>query len=382
MQKGETQMDSKIDFLYLSEPDMIKAGVKDMKSCVDVMEDLLITLYKGDYVMGGANHNSHGCMIMFPDDPQFPGMPKNADDRRFMAMPAYLGGSYQMAGMKWYGSNVENKKVGLPRSILMMILNDKDTGAPLALMSANLVSAYRTGGIPGVGAKYLARKDSRVVSIIGPGVMGKTSLAAFVSVCPNLDTVKIKGRSQRSLDAFTRFIREELPQIKNIEICDSVEEAVKDSDIISFTTTVRDDVSSFPYINGDWIKKGALISMPSAARFDDDFLAGCKLVVDNSKLYEAWEEEYPYPTYPQVQIIGTKFTDLKHDGKIKAEDIIDITDIIEKRHPGRTSDDEIIVYSVGGMPVEDIAWGGTVYRNAVKLGIGIKLPLWDKPEMA
>ena len=375
-------MDSKIDFLYLSEPDMIKAGVKDMKSCVDVMEDLLITLYKGDYVMGGANHNSHGCMIMFPDDPQFPGMPKNADDRRFMAMPAYLGGSYQMAGMKWYGSNVENKKVGLPISILMMILNDKDTGAPLALMSANLVSAYRTGGIPGVGAKYLARKDSRVVSIIGPGVMGKTSLAAFVSVCPNLDTVKIKGRSQRSLDAFTRFIREELPQIKNIEICDSVEEAVKDSDIISFTTTVRDDVSSFPYINGDWIKKGALISMPSAARFDDDFLAGCKLVVDNSKLYEAWEEEYPYPTYPQVQIIGTKFTDLKHDGKIKAEDIIDITDIIEKRHPGRTSDDEIIVYSVGGMPVEDIAWGGTVYRNAVKLGIGIKLPLWDKPEMA
>ena len=102
------------------------------------------------------------------------------------------------------------------------MLNDKDTGAPLALMSANLVSAYRTGGIPGVGAKYLARKDSRVVSIIGPGVMGKTSLAAFVSVCPNLDTVKIKGRSQRSLDAFTRFIREELPQIKNIEICDSV----------------------------------------------------------------------------------------------------------------------------------------------------------------
>ena len=375
-------MDSKIDFLYLSEPDMIKAGVKDMKSCVDVMEDLLITLYKGDYVMGGANHNSHGCMIMFPDDPQFPGMPKNADDRRFMAMPAYLGGSYQMAGMKWYGSNVENKKVGLPRSILMMMLNDKDTGAPLALMSAHLVSAYRTGGIPGVGAKYLARKDSRVVSIIGPGVMGKTSLAAFVSVCPNLDTVKIKGRSQRSLDAFTRFIREELPQIKNIEICDSVEEAVKASDIISFTTTVRDDVSSFHYINGDWIKKGALISMPSAARFDDDFLAGCKLVVDNSKLYEAWEEEYPYPTYPQVQIIGTKFTDLKHDGKIKAEDIIDITDIIEKRHPGRTSDDEIIVYSVGGMPVEDIAWGGTVYRNAVKLGIGIKLPLWDKPEMA
>ncbi len=375
-------MSAKIDFLYLSEPDMIKAGVKDMASCVEVMEDMLVTLYKGDYVMGGANYNSHGCMITFPDDPQFEGMPKNADDRRFMAMPAYLGGNYQMAGMKWYGSNVENKQKGLPRSILMMMLNDKDTGAPLALMSANLVSAYRTGGIPGVGAKYLAKKDSKVVSIIGPGVMGKTSLAAFVSVCPNLDTVKIKGRSQRSLDAFTGFIREELPQIKHIEICDSVEEAVRDSDIVSFTTTVKDDVSSFPYINGDWVKKGALISMPSAARFDDEFLTSCKLVVDNSKLYEAWEEEYPYPTYPQMQIIGTKFTDLKHEGKIKEEDIIDLADIIENRHPGRENDEEVIVYSVGGMPVEDIAWGGTVYRNAKKLGIGIKLPLWDSPEMA
>lgn len=383
MQKGENQMDSKIDFLYLSEPDMIKAGVKDMKQCVDVMEDMLITLYKGDYVMGGQNHNSHGCMITFPDHPEFPGMPQNADDRRFMAMPAYLGGNYQMAGMKWYGSNVENKKKGLPRSILMMMLNDKDTGAPLALMSANLVSAYRTGGIPGVGAKYLARKDAKVASVIGPGVMGKTSLAAFVSVCPQLDTVKIKGRGQKSLDSFVSFIKEELPQIKDIQICETVEEAVRDSDIISFTTTVRDDVSSFPYISGDWIKKGALISMPSAARFDDGFLVNkCKLVVDNSKLYEAWEEEYPYPTYPQMQIIGTKFTDLRHEGKIKPEDIIDLTDIIEGRRPGRESDDDIIVYSVGGMPVEDIAWGGMVYRNAVKLGIGIKLPLWDKPEMA
>lgn len=376
-------MGTKVDFLYLSEPDMVKAGVKDMKQCVEVMERLLVTLNKGDYVMGGKNHNSHGCMIMFPDDPQFPGMPKNADERRFMAMPAYLGGEYQMAGMKWYGSNVENKKQGLPRSILMMMLNDKDTGAPLALMSANLVSSYRTGGIPGVGAKYLARKDAKMVAIVGPGVMGKTSLAAFVSVCPHLDTLKIKGRGQKSIDSFIEFTKKECPQIKNITVCDTLEEAVRDSDIISMTTVVRDDVASFPYINGEWVKKGALISMPSAARFDDDFLAKkCKLVVDNAKLYEAWEEEYPYPTYPQVQIVGTKFTDLVHDGLIQASDIIDITDVIQGKHAGRENDDEIIVYSVGGMPVEDIAWGGTVYRNALAKGIGVKLPLWDQPEMA
>lgn len=59
-------MSAKIDFIYLSEPDMIKAGVKDMGKCVEVMEDMMVTLNKGDYVMGGENHNSHGCMVTFP----------------------------------------------------------------------------------------------------------------------------------------------------------------------------------------------------------------------------------------------------------------------------------------------------------------------------
>ena len=377
-------MDTKIDFLYLSEPDMIKAGVKDMGKCVEVMEDLLVTLNRGDYVMGGENHNSHGCMVMFPDEPQFAGMPKNGMDRRFMAMPAYLGGRYQMAGMKWYGSNVENKEKGLPRSILMMMLNDKDTGAPLAFMSANLVSSYRTGGVPGVGAKYLARKDAKTAAIIGPGVMGRTSLAAFVSVCPELDTVKIKGRGKKSLDAFIAFIKEELPQIKKIEICETVEEAVRDSDIVSTTTTVKNDEASFPVIKGEWIKKGALVSMPSAAKFDsDDFIAKeCKMVVDNMALYDAWEEEYPYPTYEKIGIVGSLFTDFVHMGMAERKDIIDISDIITGKHAGRENDDEIIIYSVGGMPVEDIAWGGMVYRNAKEKGIGMTLPLWNKPDMA
>ena len=356
-------MDTRIKFLYLSEPDMIKAGVKNMDQCVEAMEDLLVTLNKGDYVMAGVNHNSHGAQVIFPDDPQFEGMPKNADDRRFMAMPAYLGGKYQMAGMKWYGSNCENKASGLPRSILMMMLNDKDTGAPLALMSANLVSCYRTGAIPGVGAKYLAGKDSETVTIIGPGVMGRTCLLAFLSVCPKITTVKVKGRGQRSLHAFEEFVKKECPQIQQVIVCDSMEEAVKDSDIICVTSTAPVKEIDFPYIAEDWVKKGALICLPSAARFDDDFLINrCKKVVDNYKLYEAWAEEFPYPSYEMVQIIGSKFTDYLHEGRIQREDIVDIADIINKKHPGRESDDEIIVYSVGGMPVEDIAWGGTVCR--------------------
>jgi ornithine cyclodeaminase/alanine dehydrogenase-like protein (mu-crystallin family) len=380
-------MSAKIDFLYLSEPDMIRAGVKDMAACIESMEDMLLLLKKGDYMMGGENHNSHGCMVTFPDDPKFPGMPKNTQDRRFMAMPAYLGGRYQMAGVKWYGSNIENKKEGLPRSILTLTLNDKDTGAPLAFMSANLLSAYRTGGIPGVGAKYLARKDSETAAVIGPGVMGKTSLAAFAAVCPKLHRVKIKGRGRKSIDSFIEFVKKEYPQFDEIIVCDTEEEAVRDADVISFTTTAMTDddpaiVETYPYISGDWVKPGAFISMPSAARFDDEFLGTCKFVVDNRKLYEAWASEYPYPTYPKMGIIGCKFTDLIHEGKASEEDLTDMADIIEGKAEGRTSEDQIIIYSVGGMPVEDVAWGCSVYRRAVKEGIGTKLNLWETPEMA
>ena len=139
----------------------------------------------------------------------------------------------------------------------------------------------------------------------------------------------------------------------------------------------------FTYIDESWIKKGALISLPSAARFDEDFLINrCRKVVDNYKLYEAWAEEFPYPSYELVQIIGAKFTDLMHEGKINREDIIEIADVVQGRVPARESEDDIIVYSVGGMPVEDIAWGSTVYHNALKMGIGVELPLWEKPELA
>ena len=74
---------------------------------------MLVLLQEGDYVMGGENHNSHGCMILFPDDPKFPGMPKNATDRRFMAMPAYPAAATRWR-VKWYGSMWRTRKRPAP----------------------------------------------------------------------------------------------------------------------------------------------------------------------------------------------------------------------------------------------------------------------------
>ena len=113
-------MSKSVDFLYLNEEDMIEAGVTNMPECVNAMEEMFKLLKAGDFQMGGSNGFSHGCMVTFPEKSQFPNMPLDGPDRRFMAMPAYLGGKFDMAGAKWYGSNAENREKGLPRSILML----------------------------------------------------------------------------------------------------------------------------------------------------------------------------------------------------------------------------------------------------------------------
>lgn len=372
----------RIDFLYLSEEDMIAAGVKDMKGCVEAMEEMLKLMKMGDYRMGGSNGNSHGCMVMFPEESKFPEMPLDGPDRRFMAMPAYLGGKFDMAGMKWYGSNAQNREKGLPRSILTLILNDKDTGAPLAFMSANILSAYRTGAVPGVGFKYFAKEDAETIGIVGPGVMSMTALAAAAAVRPSLKTVKVKGRGQKSLDAFMEHVKKEHPGME-VYAVDSIEEAVRDSDIVSVSTSSpTGDPSLYPYIDEAWIKPGAIIESTAALRFDDDFIINrARTVTDNIKLYEAWEEEMRPNAYHTIPIPAVRVEDLIAEGKMSSDQIDDLGDVLVGNIPIHRKEGEIVVYSVGGMPTEDVAWGTMVYRNALEKGIGTKLNLWETPQM-
>lgn len=373
-----------INFLYLSEPEMIEAGVTDVVACTDCMEEVVKLLDIGDYRMGGDNGNSHGCMITFPEEPEFPNMPKDGPDRRFMAMPAYLGGQFDIAGVKWYGSNVENREKGLPRSILMVTLNDKDTGAPIAHMSANLISAYRTAAVPGVGVKHLARKDSKVLGIVGPGFINSVTVQTFGALRPSLDTLKIKGRGKASIDRCIDFVKKNCPQFKNIIVCDTLEECVRDSDIMSFaTSTPTGGHQNYPYVDPSWIKPGATLCGMGALDTSKELCQdpSTMLVVDNWKLYEAWGEENPYPLFDSAIgfMVGCKWYDMVLDGELDRDRIVNIGAIAAGKAPERQSDDQIVLYSIGGMPVEDVAWGKTIYQNAVKMGIGTELNLWKEP---
>lgn len=375
---------TRIDFIYLSEQDMIRAGVTDMAACVDTMEEMFGLLYTGDYRMAGSNNDSHGAMVTFPENSPFSTMPKPTADRRLMAMPAYLGGNFGTAGVKWYGSNIANREKGLPRSILMFTLSDADTGAPLAHMSANLLSAYRTGAVPGVGARHLARKDSRVIGLLGPGVMGKTAVAAFIAVCPQIDTIKVKGRGAKSLDTFIAWVKNAYPQVTTIQVVDTIEEVVRDADIVTYCNSGEaGNPANYPLVKRQWVKPGAFLAMPALCNIDEGMeQADVRKVLDNTGLYQAWYEEVPKPAHHTIPVIGVRFMDMLAEGKLQPEQLEDIGKIIIGDAPGRQNDEEIIIMSVGGMPVEDVAWGTMIYRNALANNIGVKLNLWETPVLS
>ena len=377
----------KIDLLWLSEPDMIEAGVTDSAACVETMEETLVLLADGDYRMAGASGNSHGAQINFPDNPEHEGMPANGPDRRFMAMPAYIGGRFRSTGVKWYGSNTENRQHDLPRSIHVFVLNDTVTGAPKAVMSANLLSAYRTGAVPAVGVKHLALEDAETVGIIGPGVMSRTIFASSLTQRPSIKHLKIKGRSAGSTQRTADWFRENFPQLESVKVVDTEQEAIEGSDIlIGGTSTSPDGPKGFPYFKREWLKPGALVLCPAAARFDEDFIKdeSTRLVVDYTGLYSEWfHENGPDVTYEQLLgIPGNRWWDMKEEGVLPEERLVNIGDIASGKAPGRQNDDEIFCYSIGGMPVEDVAWAFDLYNNAVEKGIGTPLNLWDAPTLS
>lgn len=380
----------KIEFLYLNEEDMIKAGVLDAGACIETMRDTLSLLGKKDFLLGGPKADEHGLQMNFPQTSDIEGFPlDDGPDRRFMAMPAYLGGRFHIAGQKYYGSNSHNAALNLPRSILMVTLSDVDTGAPKAIMSANLLSAMRTGAMPAMAATYLANKDSKVLSLIGPGVINKCALMCYMEVLPEIEKIKIRGSSATSKTALAmkKFIEETYPQVKEIVICDSLEEACLDADVVSEAMSVtKEDMEEFHL---EWFKKGATVfSMGSFLyRQFDDFLE-TTMVVDNYGMYEKYLSNFiargPVDAFGNKRewcIMGIHFVHLVNTKKTEREKVVNLCDIVNGKSEGRKSKDEIVMCSIGGMPLEDLSWGYDCYQKALKMGIGQTLKLWDEPYM-
>ena len=369
-------MGRRTEFLYLNESDMIDAGVLDYAGCIGVEEEIFRLLSVGDYVMGGDSHNSHGIPIRFPAASEFPNMPLDGPDRRFMAMPAYVGGRFHVIGEKWYGSNIINPQRGLPRSVLMIMLNDPDTCEPIALMSGNLVSSVRTGCVPGVGTRYLAGKDAKVCALVGAGPVSKACFRAIRLEAGRLEEVLIFDLFREKAEAFAKEVSELYGL--NARAADSLEQAVRPADIISVAASSLAPVN----IENEWLKAGSLIMFTGRCNIDEAYFGSARIIWDNARMHETYYEEHLRLPEDQrfINGIGVQVYRMIYEGSLPPlREAVSLGDVVAGERQGRTGDDERICFITGGMPVWDVGWAYEVYRNAVRMGLGQKLMLWDSP---
>ncbi|MCL1994062.1 MAG: tyramine oxidase subunit B [Spirochaetes bacterium] len=369
-------MSQKVEFLYLSEPDMIKAGVLNAKRCVEVMDETFQLLGKGDYLMGGPEIDSHGLMLFFPGESKFPKMPLAGPDRRYMAMPAYLGGRFHLTGVKWYGSNRANIAKGLPRSILMLCLNDAETGAPMAIMSANLLSAMRTGAVPGVATKYLASKSARNLAVIGCGVINRACTRGILENMPKAEKMLLCDIDAGKCEEFAKELKAEY-SVESVAV--SLEEAIRSADVVTVAVSGEKGVR----IDPSWLKPGCLLTSSGAMDLPDEAFLKNTVAFDHWSMHKLWlEEALAHKDGLDFGLSwgATSAAVLKalHAGRLDAGKFISLSDVAAGTGKARKSDDEIIIFYSGGLPVEDISWGAECYEQAKKLGLGHTDKVWDQ----
>jgi len=370
-------MGARTEFLFLSEPDCIDAGVLDVSRCVDVCEEVFGLLAQGDYLMGGPNHNSHGIGVVFPQSSPFPNMPLAGPDRRFVAMPGYLGGRFDVCGNKWYGSNHANTQKGLPRSVLTLMLNDKETGEPLCLMSANLLSSARTGAVPGVATRHLASPAARSVAVLGCGPINQACLKAIASQLPNLERVVFYDIFQAAAEKLADWARRTLSVEAVIE--SDLQTALAGAEVVTVAASrVKPLV-----IQNDWLAPNATVLISGPISGDDAFWLDNRIVLDHVALHEAYVEEAVASPDKQAAydgVIGGPLYRLIDDGKLPAlKDFTDLGTLLQSPAAQGAVDGQRTVFVACGMSVFDLGWGFETYKTALAKGIGTALALWDAP---
>lgn len=161
------------------------------------------------------------------------------ENKTLIYMPCF---TEDIIGTKMLTIFPENAKLGLPSLDGLVILNDRTTGAPLAIMDGQAVTAWRTGAVGGVGIRHLSRKDARTVGIVGAGAQGFHQ-AVYACAARNIETVYIWNHSNRDLTDFMDRLKKTIadPAVEVVQ-CKTVEELVKASDIICTATPSEEPV--------------------------------------------------------------------------------------------------------------------------------------------
>ena len=254
-------------------------------------------------------------------------------------MPAYLEET-DVVAVKVVNAHPQNQKnYGLPSVMATIILVDPKTGAPEAIMGGARITALRTGAAGAVAAKYLANRNPKTVGVVGAGTQARTQLMGLQLVFGTIREVRVWDQSEKAAVNYA----EEMKTKVNLEsVCsvESVRNAVQGADIVVTATPSRK-----PLVSTDWVDKGTHINCigadaPGKQELDPAVLLKSKIVVDD------WSQSCH----------GGEINVPLAKGLITKEDVWgDICEIVAGLKQGRTSRNEITVFTSTGLAIQDAA---------------------------
>jgi ornithine cyclodeaminase/alanine dehydrogenase-like protein (mu-crystallin family) len=321
------------ELLFLSQADVAAVGLT-MAEIIDALE-------------AAFREKGQGRVEMPPK----PGIHPGGGDNFIHAMPAYIP-SMNSAGVKWVSGFPDNSRRGLPYITGLLILNDVETGLPLAVMDCVWITAMRTGAATAVAAKYLARPESSVVGILGCGVQGRTNVQALQVLFP-LERVMAYDVSA---EVGRRYVGE-VSERFDLEVVavSSPRAAVAGCDIV----VTAGPILKAPHrtIQAGWLEEGAFGSLVDFDSYwhPQAMKEVAKFCTDDIAQLRHYQQVGYFQEIPPVYA--------------------DLGEIVTGQKAGRETPEERTLTANLGLALDDMAVAPLIYQRAVERGIGTWLPL-------
>jgi ornithine cyclodeaminase/alanine dehydrogenase-like protein (mu-crystallin family) len=331
-----------VELRYLSRAQVQAAGL-DMAVALQVVEEVLRLHALGEDIL------PHKISLDL-------GEPERG---RVNIMPGYVGGRFDVCGVKWIAIFPNNpQRYGLPSLNGLMILGDADRGTPLAVMDSSLVTSLRTGAATGVATKYLARPASTTAAILGAGTQSRTQLMALHAALPHLEEVRVYDVRAEAAATYA----EEMAAALHLSVrpVESPEQCAVGADVV-VTATVADEA----IVKDAWLKDGSFYAHVGSNQEEE-----YGVILHSDGLYV---DDWPGMVHRRSQTLARmREAGLIDDAAITAE----LGEVIAGTKPGRRNDRERLYFCSVGMGTEDTALGLAALRLAESKGIGTMLPLF------
>ena len=328
-----------IHFTYLNGPDIAQLALTNAEILAAVEQSL--------------KAQGNGEVVI---EPRVHLVPESSDKGHFNILRGYVK-PLGLAGVKVVGDFVGNYKRGLPSEMAILTLLDPETGMPKALLDATAITDMRTGAMTALGAKYLARKDSKTLGHIGARGTAYWNVKLLDHLF-DFDEIRVHSRRAESRNGFAERLSQDLG--KPVRAVGDWESCVRDADIIVEASRLP---APEPLLQTAWINQGALVipygTMSAVELSLTDIMD--KVIVDD---WGQCRKGLPFGALRR-HVDEDKLT----EQTLHAE----LGQIVAGHKPGRASPDETILFWHRGLSLTDIALGHAMLRKAATLGIGQSL---------